>query len=99
YAYNLVNNIPHIKRIYNEVVITQPTSNMVRSKDTWITTKVVTKMLAEKGLRSTQIKVVTENSVVYLMGLVTHSQGNLAAVVASQVSGVTQVVKLFEYLN
>jgi osmotically-inducible protein OsmY len=98
-AYDVVSRIPNIKRIYNEITIGQPTSLARRSQDTWITTKVKTKMLAEKGLHSTQIKVVTENGVVYLMGLVTRSQGNLAAEVASRISGVQKVVKLFEYLN
>lgn len=99
HAYDTVSTIPNIKRIYNEITIQPPTSNMTRSRDTWITTKVKTMMLAEKGLKSTQIKVITENGVVYLMGLVTHSQGNLAAQVTSQVSGVQKVVKLFEYQN
>lgn len=98
-AYDIVNQMPHVKRIYNEIVIGPITTHQQRVKDTWITTKVRTRMLAEKGLHSAQTKVVTENNVVYLMGLVTHSQGNLAATVASDVAGVQKVVTLFEYLN
>jgi osmotically-inducible protein OsmY len=98
-AYTEVAAFPHVKRVYNEITVGPATSNMQRSKDTWITTKIKTAMLAEKGLQSSQIKVVTENNVVYLMGMVTRSQGHLAALVASKISGVQQVVKLFEYLN
>lgn len=97
HAYDVVNKFPHIKRIYNEITVGVPTSNARRTQDIWITTKAKTLMLAEKGLHSTQIKVLTEDGVIYLMGLVNHTQGNLAAQVASKVSGVTQVVKLFEY--
>lgn len=98
-ANNIVNAMPSIKRIYNEITIEPVTSTMQRSKDTWITTKTKTAMLAEKGLQSSQIKVVTENNTVYLMGLVTRTQGNLAAEVVSKVRGVQKVVKLFEYMN
>jgi len=98
-AYDIVNQQPNIKRIYNEITIGSVTSQEQRAKDVWITTKVRTRMLAEKGLHSAQTKVVTENNIVYLLGLVTHSQGNLAALVASDVAGVQKVVTLFEYLN
>ncbi len=56
-------------------------------------------MLAQRGLSSSQIKVVTENSVVYLMGMVSHAQANLATKVARHASGVRKVVKVFEYLR
>jgi len=45
------------------------------------------------------IKVVTERGVVYLMGLVTHDEGDAATAVVSQTSGVMKVVALFQYLN
>ncbi len=96
-AFDLVNSVPNVKRIYNEVTVEPPTSTMIRTNDSWITTKVKSAMLAEKGLRSSQIKVVTENSVVYLMGIVTRKQSDLAAQAASRVSGVKKVVKIFEY--
>jgi osmotically-inducible protein OsmY len=100
HAYSLVTtNLPHVKRTYNQITIANPTTEKQRMKDTWITTKVKTDMLAAKGLQSTQIKVVTEDNVVYLLGLVTHSQGTLAADVASRVGDVQRVVKLFEYLH
>ncbi|MGB6977353.1 MAG: BON domain-containing protein [Gammaproteobacteria bacterium] len=96
-AYDLVTNLRNVKRIYNQITVETPTSISRRSEDTWITTKVKTKLLAEKGLHSSQIKVLTENGTVYLMGLVTRSQGSLAALVTSKVSGVQKVVTLFEY--
>ena len=99
HAYNIVSAFPNIKRIYNEIAITQPVSGWKRSQDAWITTKVKAAMLAHAGLRSTQIKVATENGTVYLMGYVSHTQGNIAADVASKVDGVQTVVKLFEYPN
>jgi len=96
-VYQMANNTPNLKRVYNEVTIEPPTSAGVQTNDGWITTKVKSAMLAEKGLNSSQIKVVTEKKVVYLMGVVTHKQADLAANVASSVSGVAKVVRIFEY--
>jgi osmotically-inducible protein OsmY len=96
-TYQIASGMPNVKLIYNEIAIGAPTSTSTQTHDTWITTKVKSAMLAEKGLRSTQIKVVTENSAVYLMGVTTHKQADLAADVASKGEGVTKVVKIFEY--
>jgi osmotically-inducible protein OsmY len=96
-AYNVLRSQPNVKRIYNEVTIGPSASKMVQAQDSWITTKAKSAMLMEKGLHSGQVKVVTEGRVVYLMGIVTPKQSDLAAGAASQVVGVKKVVKLFEY--
>lgn len=98
-AYKLVSDIPSVKRIYNEIAVEGLTSAATRSSDTWITTKVKSAMLTEKGLHSAQIKVVTEDGVVYLMGLVTHKHADIASNVARSVMGVRKVVRAFEYLQ
>lgn len=95
-AVQLARSVPDIKRIYNEIKIMGPTSALTRSSDAWITTKVKTSMLATSGLKSGQIKVITENGTVYLMGIVTREQADLAAGVARRISGVERVVKIFE---
>lgn len=96
---SLVASLPKVSRVYNQLRIAPPATPMQISKDTWITTKVKTEMLAARGLNSGQIKVETENGNVYLMGIVTHQQADIAVDVARQVSGVQRVVKLFEYSN
>jgi osmotically-inducible protein OsmY len=97
-AYRLASNAKHVQKIYNEITIAPPTSFGRRTDDAWITTKAKSAMLAKGGLHSTQIKVVTENGTVYLMGEVSRQQGNLAASVARRVAGVKKVVKVFQYL-
>lgn len=89
-------SIAGVRRVYNEVALMAPTSQLVRSSDTWITTKVRGELLLVQDLRSSQIKVITENGTVYLMGLVTQGQGDLATAATRQVAGVQRVVKLFE---
>ncbi|HEV2613090.1 MAG TPA: BON domain-containing protein [Gammaproteobacteria bacterium] len=95
----LMQSLPKVSRIYNQLQVRQKTTAMRRSQDAWITTKVKANMLAEKGLNSGQIKVVTENGVVYLMGIVTKSQSQLASDVARRVTGVRRVVTLFEFTH
>ncbi len=98
-AEQMVKSIPGVKRVYNEIVISGPISAMTESSDAWITTKVKSHLIAAKGLDSAQIKVVTENGVVYLIGKVTHSQAKIATAAARNVSGVQKVVTLFEYVK
>lgn len=98
-ALNAATRSSHFKRSYNRITIAQPASIKQMSKDTWITTKVKAAMLSEEGLQSSQIKVVTEDNTVYLMGLVSQQQANMATAVSRQVPGVNKVVKLFEYVS
>lgn len=95
---NIARNIDKVRRVHNEIQVADLTGFTSRTSDSWITSKVKSQMLATKGFPSSRIKVVTENGTVFLMGLVTKTLGKQAATIASEVSGVQRVVKLFEYL-
>ncbi|HSW53118.1 MAG TPA: BON domain-containing protein [Sulfuricaulis sp.] len=96
---SLVDRLQGVKRVVNEIVIAEPTTLGSRSNDSWITGQVKTKLLADQKIPGRQVKVVTENGAVYLMGLVTQKQGELAAETARAVRGIQRVVKLFEYTD
>jgi osmotically-inducible protein OsmY len=68
-----------------------------RSNDTFITSKVKTRFVTENRFPANLVKVVTENSVVYLMGIVTNEEAEAAVDIARNTDGVTKVVKVFEY--
>jgi osmotically-inducible protein OsmY len=97
-----VKSVPKVRLIHNEMTIAAPSSLMSRSSDTIITGKVKAKILGitgendNDGLRT---KVVTENGVVYLMGLLTRQEADAVTNTARQVGGVQKVVKLFEYTD
>lgn len=97
-AANTVATIVKVKRVHNELTLSGNTSMVARSNDAWITTKVKTKMLASGDVEGGRIKVVTENGVVYLMGLVTREEADQAAEIARRTSGVQKVVRIFEYI-
>lgn len=92
---NLVHEIPGIKRIYNELDVAGGSTTLTRSSDSWITSKVKSKMLLNTNLKSRKIKIVTENGIVYLLGTVTNEQAQLAETVARKVPGVQRVIPLF----
>lgn len=94
-----VRSIKSIRRITNEIRIAEPSSLGARTKDTWITGEVKARFVGARGLDPTRVKVVTEAASVYLMGLVTQREGEIATHQATQVRGVERVVKLFEYLD
>jgi osmotically-inducible protein OsmY len=95
----LVRSVNGIRRITNEMRITEPSSLGSRSKDLLITSAVKSRFLVTKGLDPTRAKVVTENGTVYLMGIVNHAEGDLAGELAATIDGVERVVKIFEYLD
>ncbi|WP_455197686.1 BON domain-containing protein [Kaarinaea lacus] len=95
---DVVANIPDVRRVHNELVVADLTSFESRSGDTWITSKVKSQMMGNKQLESNFVKVVTENDTVYLMGLVTEKEAEIAAEIARNVADVKRVVTLFEYI-
>jgi len=96
-AINIAKSTKGVKRVYDEIVVSGQISLLTQSSDTWLTTKVKSELLAAKGLNSSQIKVITENGVVYLMGVTTPKQAKIATNVARKISGVRKVVTLFEF--
>ncbi len=88
-----------IKRIHNELEVSGNAGFLSWSNDAWISTKIRTLILTDDDIPSSQVKVVSKNGAVYLMGLVTQAEGDSAANLARNVSGVTKVVKVFEYVD
>jgi osmotically-inducible protein OsmY len=95
----IVKKIVGVRRIYNEMEVSPPTSALTRTSDAWITTKIKSWLLSSSSVAGTTVKVVTENGVVYLMGAVTQSEADLISNEVSSVSGVRRVVRLFDVLK
>tara|TARA_B110000967_G_C18821957_1_gene529181 strand:+ start:454 stop:969 length:516 start_codon:yes stop_codon:yes gene_type:complete len=87
------------RKIYNELTVAGKTSLLSRTNDGWLTTKVKSAFSAAEFSDATRIKVVTENGVVYLMGLLTRAEADAAANIAREIQGVQKVVKIFDYIN
>lgn len=95
----IVANILNVGKIHNELVAAGASSLASRSNDSLITSNVKVRFVSDKRFSANSIKVVTENGVVYLMGIVNRSEAQAAAEVASGSKGVARVVALFEYVD
>lgn len=96
---DLVSAIPKVRSVHNEMAIAAPSSLLSRSSDALVTTKAKTAMLQHGTNLAGRTKVVTENGVIYLMGLMTRAEGEAATEIARRTGGVQRVVKVFEYLD
>ncbi len=98
-AQELVEGIENVREIHNRITIANPASVTQGLSDSAVTSKVKLALLGvQRGdFSGLQIKVVTELGVVYLMGIVTEEHGAIAVDTAREVSGVLNIVKLFEY--
>lgn len=94
-----VKAIQGVLAVQNELLVSGLSNFSARSSDVVITTKVIASIVDTKDLYSSAFKVVTEAGTVFLMGRVTHREGDLAARVAAGVNGVRKVVKVFEYIT
>jgi len=98
-AEQTASQVQRVKRVHNELQLIQPSSALARSNDSWLTTKIKAQMLTDPSVPGSRIKVITENGIVYLLGLVTRQEGNRATSLVQSVSGVQRIVKLFEYID
>lgn len=98
-ATDVVRDIRDVRRIYNELEIAAPSSGMTRTSDAWITAKVKSYLIGSSETEGTRVKVLTENGVVYLMGLATQAEAERIADKSASLSGVQRVVKLFELIE
>jgi osmotically-inducible protein OsmY len=62
-----------------------------------ITSKVKARFIDGGKFQVNHVKVVTENGIVYLLGLVNRKEADNAVDIAGSTSGVRKVVKVFEY--
>jgi osmotically-inducible protein OsmY len=95
----IVRGVPNVASVLNEIAIAPLTPFSSRSNDTYITSKVKGRMIDAAKFPVHVVKVVTENGVVYLMGIVTRKEAEDAVEIARTTSDVKKVVKVFEYQN
>jgi osmotically-inducible protein OsmY len=85
-----------VRLVNNELVVATPSTFSERTNDNTLGARVRAAFVNTKEIAFNSIDIVTERRTIYLMGTVTQKEGDVAAHVASRVSGVQQVVKLFD---
>ena len=92
----------HVRGVHNELVVGPPTSFSRRTADTLITGRVKVAMATSSNVTAptnVNVKVVTEDGAVFLLGLVTRVESEALTETVRSVSGVAQIVRLFEYVE
>lgn len=88
-----------VRQAHNELQVKENTAFLSRTHDIWLGTKVKAILVANKEIKGLKIKVVIDDGVVYLMGLVSQQEANLASNLVSNTGGVKEVVRVFEYTD
>jgi len=94
-----VRQMENVRGVYNELAVMPNSSIGNRSNDAILSAKVKATLIDAKDLQANAVKVVTERSIVYLMGRVTEREATRAADLARAVPGVRKVVRVFEVIS
>jgi osmotically-inducible protein OsmY len=91
--------VKNVRQVRNELTVGENASFAAHSADAVITTKIKTKLLGAANIKDSRVKIITENGTVFLLGMVTRAEGNIAGSIAQNTDGVQKVVLLFEYVD
>jgi osmotically-inducible protein OsmY len=95
----IAREVPNVRGVVNEIQIAGVSAYSARGNDSYITSKVKARFIDNGGgFYVNHVKVVTESSVVYLLGLVTRAEAEAAVEIARTTGGVQKVVRVFEYV-
>ena len=93
-----VEKVEYVKKVHNQIRQTMPIDASTQANDIWLASKVKTKLVADERVPSLQVRVIVQNSEVFLMGRVTNQEGTYAVDIARNVNGVTRVIRAFEIM-
>jgi osmotically-inducible protein OsmY len=94
-----IKNMKNVTTVFNEMVPAPISGLSARANDSYLTTRIKGAFVATEGVPSNSMKVITEASKVYLMGIVTDAEANRAVEIARSVPGVKQVTKVFDLIS
>ncbi len=91
--------VENVRGVFNEITVGGNRALSSRGNDSFITGKVKARFVDHQKFNAVHVKVVTESSVVYLLGMVKRKEADDATEIARTTSGTQKVVRLFEYLD
>ena len=98
-ATEIIRKIRKVRRVNNELRVSPPRSFGAKAGDAWLSNKVKTRLRFTKKAPHSRVNVVTNNGVIYLMGLVTHKEAETIVNVAKKSYGLQKIVRVFEYID
>ena len=97
-AIKIINEVEGVVRVHNQIRIGSTTSVTTRTNDIWLTSKVKAALFSDNSVNGKNIKVITENGEVFLMGIVSKKEADAAVNITRNIGGVNKVFKAFEYI-
>ena len=89
-----------VRNVQDELLVGPPSDLSTRANDTYLASLVKSRFLeATDKFSPTHVKVVSERSIIYLLGIVKRSEAEAAAKIAATTKGVARVVTVFEYMD
>ena len=99
---SIVQVIPNVRLIHDNLIIARPTDSSSRTNDKLITDTVkiaLNQMRTLPDFDPSMVKVITESGTVYLMGLVHRDEGAVVINVTKLQPGIKQIITVFEYID
>lgn len=95
----LASDFPGVLKVYNATKIGPQEGLLNAAHDSWVTTKIKSKIVASKYINPNHVQVVTVNGVVYLLGVLTHQEANIAVNASRATDGVRKIITIFYYIK
>ncbi|WP_299066624.1 BON domain-containing protein [uncultured Psychrobacter sp.] len=95
----VVKSMPDVRKVYNELNVSVARGYSSTVQDGYITSKLLAKVAASDGVKSSQLKAVTNNGVVYIMGRMTPTQQSNLIDIANDTAGITELVLFTTLVN
>lgn len=95
-AIRLIRNMNGVNRVYDQLRISPPVTFAQRSRDTLLTSRVKTALVAQRDFDHSDIKVYSEANEVFLVGRTSRDAAANAIEVARNINGVERVIDVIE---
>jgi osmotically-inducible protein OsmY len=94
-----VKAMKNARSVFNELVIGPNSTYTSRANDSYLESKIKTQMIFTDQLPSNSMVIVAEGSSVYLMGMLTQKEADIAKKVTSNTNGVKDVYAYFDIIS
>lgn len=95
----IVSSMPDIKQLHNKLTVANIKGASYTVHDTYISSKVNAKILTNNAIKSSQVKVVTDDGIVYVMGKLTPAQREHLIAIINSTVGIKELVLLTDLID
>jgi len=98
-AESYVKGMKNVRSVFNELIIGPNSTYTMRANDAYLESKIKTQMIFTQQLPSNSMVITAEGTSIYLMGILTQSEADLAKKIASNTNGVKDVYAYFDIIS